>query len=69
MLVLTRNPGEQICIPQCGLSVTVVAVDGGSVRLAFDAPSELGIYRKEVWQRVRSDCRPGRRPPGSHPAP
>jgi carbon storage regulator len=64
MLVLTRKPGEQVCVPQCGLSVTVVAVQGGSVRLAFDAPSELGIYREEVWQRVRADRRPGRRPPG-----
>jgi carbon storage regulator len=64
MLVLTRKPGEQICVPQCGLSVTVVAVQGGSVRLAFDAPSELGIYRKEVWERVRSDRGSGRRPPG-----
>lgn len=62
MLVLTRKVGEQICIPQCGLTVKVVAIQGGGVRLAFDAPSELGIYREEVWERIRAE-RPARRPP------
>ena len=61
MLVLTRKVGEEICIPQCGLSVKVVAVQGGGVRLAFDAPSEVGVYREEVWRRIRPACPPTRR--------
>jgi carbon storage regulator len=63
-ILLTRKLGEQVVVPQCGLSVTVVAVQGGGVRLTFDAPSELGIYRKEVWERICSDCAPRTIPPG-----
>jgi carbon storage regulator len=55
MLVLSRKPGERVLVPQCGLTVTVVAIDGNVVRLGFTAPSELGVYREEVWQRIRAE--------------
>ena len=37
MLVLSRKPGEQVVIGD-GITLTVVEVRGGRVRLAFDAP-------------------------------
>ncbi len=55
MLVLSRKLGERVLVPQCGLSVTVVAIEGNVVRLGFTAPSELGVYREEVWQRIVSE--------------
>jgi carbon storage regulator len=58
MLVLSRKLGERVLVPQCGLSVTVVAIDGNVVRLGFTAPSELGVYREEVWERIRSENEP-----------
>ncbi len=58
MLVLSRKLGERVLVPQCGLSVTVVAIEGNVVRLGFNAPSELGVYREEVWQRIRSENEP-----------
>jgi carbon storage regulator len=51
MLVLSRKLGERILVPDCGLVVTVVAVEGKTVRLGFAAPAEVGVYREEVWQR------------------
>lgn len=48
MLVLSRKVGERIVVPQCGLSVTVVAIKGKTVRLALSAPAEIGIYREEI---------------------
>lgn len=54
MLVLSRKIGEQIVIPQCGLSVTVVAVNGKTVRLAIAAPDAIDIYRSEVWERCQT---------------
>ena len=58
MLVLSRKLGERIMVPQCGMSVTVVAIEGNVVRLGFTAPSEVGVYREEVWQRIRSEGEP-----------
>ena len=45
MLVLSRKLGERVLVPQCGMSVTVVAIEGNVVRLGFNAPSEVGVYR------------------------
>ena len=50
MLVLSRKPGERVCI---GASVVVRVVDvhNGKVRLAFDAPTQVAIHPEEVRQR------------------
>jgi len=58
MLVLSRKLGERVLVPQCGMSVTVVAIEGNVVRLGFNAPSEVGVYREEVWQRIRTENEP-----------
>jgi carbon storage regulator len=51
MLVLTRKPGETILVPECALELTVLAVQGNTVRLGISAPSETTVYREEVWQQ------------------
>lgn len=58
MLVLSRKVGERVLVPQSGLSVTVVAIEGNVVRLGFNAPAEVGVYREEVWERIRADNEP-----------
>ncbi len=55
MLVLSRKLGERILVPSCEMSVTVVAIEGNTVRLGITAPAEVGIYREELWQRVCLD--------------
>ena len=52
MLVLSRKIGERIVVPHCELLVTVLAVEGKTVRLGFSAPAEVDVYREEVWQQV-----------------
>ena len=52
MLVLSRKPGQVIVVPQCELTVTVIAVEGNKVRLGIVAPSEIDVYREEVWHRI-----------------
>jgi carbon storage regulator len=54
MLVLSRKCGERIVVPQSRLTITVGAIKGNSVRLVISAPTEIGVYREEVWRR---DCR------------
>ena len=52
MLVLSRKLGQVIVVPQCELSVTVVAVEGKKVRLGISAPEEIDVYREELWSRI-----------------
>jgi carbon storage regulator len=47
MLVLSRRIGEQIVINN-DIVVTVVSVKGNQVRLGFNAPPEVTIYREEL---------------------
>jgi Global regulator protein family len=35
MLVLSRKPGERLVLPHLGVAVTVLAVEGKAVRLAW----------------------------------
>ncbi len=64
MLVLSRKPGERIVVPQCGLAVTIIAVEGKAVRLGFDAPAEVAIFRAEL---VRENKGLDNALPGSQP--
>ena len=54
MLVLSRKVGEAVVVPQCQLTVTVLAVVGNRVRLGLSAPAEIDIRRKEAKSRFRS---------------
>jgi carbon storage regulator len=60
MLVLSRKPGEVIVVPQCALTVTVIAVEGNKVRLGFVAPDDIDVYREEIWLKI---CKQRDRPP------
>lgn len=51
MLALTRKSGEQIIIGD-NIVITVVDVKGDSVRLSFDAPRDVKIYRGELYQAI-----------------
>jgi carbon storage regulator len=50
MLVLTRRPGETIVI-NGDIQVSVVALQGGKVRIGIDAPDWVTVDRQEVHQR------------------
>lgn len=51
MLVLTRRQGESIRIGS-DVRVTIVTSSGGQVRIAIDAPMEVGILREELFEKV-----------------
>ena len=55
MLVLSRKLGERIVVPEIDLTLTVVAIEGNTVRLGITAPSEIGVYREELWNRVNAN--------------
>ena len=51
MLVLTRKAGEGIVIGG-NITVTVLEVKGGGIRIGIDAPRDKKIYRQEVYNRI-----------------
>ena len=54
MLVLTRKVGEQVVVPQCQLTVTILDTSPTRVRLGIAAPADLIVHRREVRERIRS---------------
>ena len=52
-MVLTRRHGESVRIGQ-DIRVTVVASTGAQVRIAIEAPEEVGIFREEIFEQVAS---------------
>lgn len=53
MLVLSRKVGERIWIGD-NISVTIVRITGGGVRLGIEAPAELPVVREELKARIES---------------
>ena len=52
MLVLSRKKDETIVIGD-NIIVTVVEIRGDKVRLGFDAPRDVTIHRREVYDKIR----------------
>jgi carbon storage regulator len=55
MLVLNRKRGEVIVIAN-NVTVTVLGVQGGRVKLGLTAPSEMPIHREETLAKL-THCR------------
>jgi len=56
MLILARRPGERVVIGEDVL-VTVMEINGQTVRLGIAAPEGLQIYREEIWLAVKEENR------------
>ena len=56
MLVLARKINESIVIRD-DIVVTVVGVRGDKVRLGIEAPREVTVHRREVYEKIKEDER------------
>ena len=55
MLVLSRHVDEQIMIGD-DIVITVVAICGSDkVRIGIDAPREVPVHRREVFEAIKRD--------------
>lgn len=52
MLVLSRKKNESIVIND-NITITVVDIRGDKVRLGVEAPKEVPVHRKEVFDAIR----------------
>jgi len=51
MLILTRRVGETLIVGD-NVSVTVLGLAGGQVRIGINAPKHVAIHRQEVAERI-----------------
>ncbi len=65
MLVLTRKRQQTVIVGgfigfEHQLTVTVLEIYGGNVRLGFDVDASVPVHRGEVWEQIHQ---PGPAPP------
>jgi carbon storage regulator len=54
MLVLSRQRDESIIIGD-NIVVTVVDVRGDKVKLGIEAPQDISVHRREVYEAIRRE--------------
>lgn len=59
MLVLSRRSRETVVVGGTDgidrlVTVTVLEIGAGKVRLGFDAPDAVPVHRGEIWERIRA---------------
>lgn len=61
MLLLTRKVGEKLKIGD-DVTVSVLGVKGGQIRIGIDAPRNVKVDREEVFQRILKESETPSRP-------
>jgi len=54
MLILSRRMGESIQVGD-SVTVTVLGVARGQVKVGIEAPRDLAVHRQEVYLRIREE--------------
>ena len=54
MLILTRRAGETLVIGD-DVTITVLEVKGGQVRIGINAPKSVSVHREEIYKRIQAE--------------
>lgn len=52
MLILSRKMGESIHVGD-SVTVTVLGVARGQVKIGIESPRELAVHREEIYRRIQ----------------
>ena len=55
MLVLSRKINESIIIGD-DIEITIVGIAGRKVRIGVNAPKDISVHRKEVYEEIKKDA-------------
>ena len=61
MLVLSRYTDEKIYVGD-DIVITVADIRGDRVRIGIDAPTDVPIHRKEVYEAIKAKTSQSRKP-------
>lgn len=56
MLALTRKIGQSLIIGE-NIEITVVEVRGDQVKIAVNAPKDIPVHRKEIYEQILEENR------------
>ena len=64
MLVLSRKNQESVVVGGSGgfhhlMKITVIGIQGGRVKLGFEADADVPVHRLEVWERINGNSQVG----------
>lgn len=54
MLALSRKEGESIVINN-NVEVTILEVKGEQIKLGINAPKDVPVYRKEIFNQIKEE--------------
>ena len=54
MLVLTRKKGQALMIGH-DIELSVIDIQGDQVRIGINAPKNVTIHRKEIYEEIRKE--------------
>jgi carbon storage regulator len=55
MLALDRKVGESIIIGDNLITITIIDKNRARVRVGIDAPKNISVHRKEVFDKIKGD--------------
>lgn len=56
MLVLSRKKNESIIIND-NITITVIEIRGDKVRLGIEAPKDVSVHRREVYEAIHNQAK------------
>lgn len=54
MLALTRKKGESLIVNN-NIEITILEIRGDQIKIGVNAPKEVPIYRKEVYDQIQQE--------------
>lgn len=54
MLILSRKTNQKIVIGE-NIEITIIDVKGDQVKVGIEAPRELKVFRREVYEEIQKE--------------
>jgi carbon storage regulator len=55
MLVLSRRPTESIIIGNREITITILGISHGHIRIGIEAPKRFTVHREEIFKRIEAE--------------